>query len=249
MAAAIAALFFLPGYRMAAGCVIVVHVLLLICGVIAIRAQFFGRVFIKAGKDTRLIALTFDDGPDPLMTPDIVALLGRYDLKATFFIIAAKALRCPDVVRQCFDQGHTIACHDLRHSNTSNFRRTKQLLKDISESRKIIHAIIGKEPLLYRPPMGLMNSHVLRALKKLGMYCVGWSRKANESGNRKINAIKKIHALAGPGAVVLLHDVLPMPEYKEEILRQMEALFKSIHENKLNAIAVDELFKVIAYKE
>ena len=81
-----------------------------------------------------------------------------------------------------------------------------------------IKNIIGKKPLLYRPPVGLMNPHVPGVLKKFNMRCIGWSKSAGEAGNRRLAKINKISTLAGAGEVILLHDTLPNPEYKQASL-------------------------------
>jgi peptidoglycan/xylan/chitin deacetylase (PgdA/CDA1 family) len=219
-----------------------------VLGIKNIRMQFFGRAFCKPSSKTGTIALTFDDGPDPALTPDILGILKTHSIKATFFVIGYRAEKHPEIVRRCFDEGHTIACHDLKHSVFSNFRITRPLVSDISKAVTIIKNIIGKKPLLYRPPVGLMSPHTLKALKKLGMQCVGWSKSVKDAGNRWLNRVKQIHTLAIPDEVILLHDILPKPEYKDEILNQIENLCISINKRNLKTVGLDEMFGIKAYE-
>ncbi len=93
-----------------------------------------------------------------------------------------------------------------------------------------------------------MNPHTLTALKRLGMHCVGWSKSAKDAGNRRLNTIRRIGALAAPGEVILCHDCLPKPEYKQEILDQVEKLCINIKERNLGSARVEEMFEVEAYE-
>ena len=243
----ISSLFF-PQYRMPLFIVCILHLLLFIRGIVNIRSQFFCACFCRASKTSNKTALTFDDGPEPNLTIDILNILKKHSMKATFFVIGAKASRFPEIVKQCFDAGHTIACHDLTHTNFSNFRMSRALNRDISKAQHIINDIIGKKPILYRPPVGLMNPHVPGALKKLGMHCVGWSKKASDGGNRRIQGIIRIKTLSGAGEVILLHDSLPNPDYKESVLKQIDELCLSIKQLKLEAILVQDMFHIRAYE-
>lgn len=227
---------------------IVAHFPLFAIGIKNMRVQFFGKVHCRISSESNKIALTFDDGPDPNLTIDILNILKKYKIKATFFVVGIQAEKYAVILKQCFDAGHIIACHDLKHNIFSNFRTTAPLILDISKAREIISNAIGKKPLLYRPPVGLMNPHTLKTLNKLNMQCIGWSKSVNEAGNRRIDKIKRIKNLTGSGEVILLHDILPIPEYKQEILHQIEELCASIKAQKLEPVGIDELFGIQAYE-
>jgi len=216
-------------------------------GVACIRSGFFGKVYFRAFNEDRRIALTFDDGPDPALTPDVLDMLDCFGYKATFFVVGRNAEKYPDIVRRAHDAGHIVACHDLTHKNTSNFRMTDSAARDIGEAASIIEKIIGKKPLLYRPPAGLLNPHIIKALKRLGMSCIGWSERVRDSGNRRKNRIFLLYKMAKPGSVILLHDCLPVPDNKPVFLEQLEKLFISIREKGLNPVGLDEMFSIRAY--
>ena len=239
---------FLPFYRMLLYLLIAAHFPIFAIGIKNMRMQFFGKVYFHISKRSNKIAITFDDGPDPNLTHDIINVLKKHNIKATFFIIANQAEQHADIVKKCFDEGHTIACHDLKHSVFSNFRTTAPLLRDISKAQHVIERIIGRKPLLYRPPVGLMNPHVLKALHKLNMQCIGWSKSAGDAGNRRISKIYRINTLSGQGEVILLHDTLPNPKYKQEILNQLEKLCCSIKDQNLEAVSINEMFNIQAYE-
>ncbi len=243
-----AAFFALPQYRFGIAALLLCHFVILIIGIANIRSQFFGKVHFQGRNLDRRIALTFDDGPDPGLTGDILAMLDRYAMRATFFVIGRKVERFPQIVKRAYGAGHTIACHDMRHQWGSNFRMTGALVRDIGACRQIVEEVIGKRPRLYRPPMGLMNPHVPVALARLNMECVGWSARLGDAGNTKLEKLTPMAGLAGPGAVIMLHDCLPLPEYKFIFLEQLEKLLVTIREKGLQPVGVDELLGLEAYK-
>lgn len=247
LAITIGTFFCFPQYHILFWLIIIIHILIFAAGIKYISLQFFGRAFWKGNKASQTIALTFDDGPDPAITPDILDLLKKHSMKATFFIVGIKARKNQDIVSRAYNEGHTIACHDLTHSILSNFRITKPLIRDIAKAQGYTKSIIGKSPLLYRPPVGLMNPHVPKALMSLGIHCIGWNKSASEAGNRRLINIKKIHSLASPGAVILLHDIVPKKDYKLEILNQIEQLLINIKKQNLTTVPIGEMFNLKLY--
>ena len=217
-------------------------------GIKSIRLQFFGKIWYRSKVPTNTIALTFDDGPDPQLTGDILSILKKHAIKVTFFVIGNKAAKNPHLVKQCYDEGHTIACHDLTHSLLSNFRTTKPLIQDIHKTQGIIKNIIGKKPLLYRPPVGLTNPHTHKALQYLHMYCIGWSKSVKDRGNRRLSKIEQIYRLASPGKVILLHDALPWISYKQQILDQIDRLCLQVKKRQIEPVTVDVFFSLRPYE-
>lgn len=207
---------------------------------VASKRSFFGPVHTRLS-DSRCIALTFDDGPDPSLTPDVLDLLSRYDIHATFFVVARQAEKHPELVQRLLAQGHQLGCHDLHHSPYSNFRMDAAFVRELGEAREILRKIAGRVPYLYRPPVGLTNPHLFVALRRYGMACVCWNRSAVEAGNRRLDHIRRIGGLAEGGAIVLMHDVLPHPEYKAVFLEQLDALCCEISRRGLVPGRLDEL--------
>jgi peptidoglycan/xylan/chitin deacetylase (PgdA/CDA1 family) len=238
---------FLSGFNTVIGAILILHAVIFISGIFNIRAAFFCPVLYKRRTSAMQIALTFDDGPDPALTCDILDILNKNKIKATFFVIAKRAAANPEIVMRAMNEGHTIACHDLSHGIFSNFRTTGPLLRQLDRACSIIGQIIGKRPCLYRPPSGLTNPHYHSVLSRLGLTCVGWSKSGGDCGNRRKSGIMKIHSLASSGAVVLLHDALPRPEYKKIILDQLEILCENIMKQKLSPAGIDGMFGVEAY--
>jgi peptidoglycan/xylan/chitin deacetylase (PgdA/CDA1 family) len=242
------AFFLFPEFRVAIGVITGVLLMVFAWGVVRIRSNFFCKVYCSKPVENKKLCLTFDDGPDPGLTNDILDMLCRYNFTATFFAIGNKAANHPEIVKKAFDLGHTIACHDLTHSTVSNFRMSKALLRDISASQRIIEGIINKKPMLYRPPVGLMNPHIPGVLRQLDMRCIGWNKSVGDAGNRRQEKFSKLPKLAQPGNIILLHDCLPNPELKKEFLENLENLFRAIKEKGLQPVSIGKLLNVSEYQ-
>jgi peptidoglycan/xylan/chitin deacetylase (PgdA/CDA1 family) len=244
-----AAFYLLPNIRHLIWFLFIPYVAVFVWGIVDLRSQFFLKAYIRNKAEKAGLCLTFDDGPDPDLTNDILDLLSRFNAKATFFVVAENAQKHPECVKRAHSEGHFIACHDLSHSAFSNFRFSQTMINDITASRKIIENIIGKKPLLYRPPVGLANPHLGIALSRLSMYCIGWSRSVRDGGNRRRSRIGSISRLAKAGEVVMLHDCLPIPQYKKEFLAGLEKLLENIKAKGLLTLGIDDLFDIQAYEK
>jgi len=200
------------------------------CGVRFLSLNIFGKSVCRiknAEKNT--VYLTFDDGPNPDITPSVLELLEKYKQKATFFCIAEKARKNRDTVKKIIEAGHTIGSHDLYHRPTDNFRRTRQMTQEIGESARILEEISGLQIKFYRPPVGLSNPHLFVALKRLNLQCAGWSKSARDGKNRILSAIKNIPKLANAkdGDIILLHDDSPVKN-KKIFLENLEKLLSNL---------------------
>jgi peptidoglycan/xylan/chitin deacetylase (PgdA/CDA1 family) len=237
----------IPALRPLSSALLAAHGAVLGWGIASIQSCFFGPVLLRNPQQPDSIALTFDDGPDPTLTPLILKLLDEYGFCATFFVIGTRVQQHPQLVREAFNRGHTIGCHDWDHSPLSNVRTTAPLLRDIGRACSSIQEVIARRPLLYRPPVGLTNPHTHRALRALSMHCVGWSKSGRERGNRSRSGVARIGGLAAGGEMVLLHDSLPREELKREVLNALRELFDAIAARKLKTVTVAQLCGVNAY--
>jgi peptidoglycan/xylan/chitin deacetylase (PgdA/CDA1 family) len=228
--------------------VLLIHAAIFFNGIFNIRAGFFCRVLYKGSRKSSCVALTFDDGPDPDLTPEVLDILKKHNIKAAFFVIANRAACHPEIIIRACNEGHIIACHDLSHNILSNFRMGKSLLRNLNEACGIIEKIIGRKPHLYRPPSGFTNPHYAFALKKENLQCIGWNKRALDCGNRNKKGILRISGLSSSGDVILLHDRLPIPEYKGIILEQIDRLCINIRKHDLKAVTIDNLLKTKAYQ-
>jgi peptidoglycan/xylan/chitin deacetylase (PgdA/CDA1 family) len=223
------------------------HAVVLMRGIVSPRSGFFCTAWCEKPASSGDIALTFDDGPDPRLTEAVLEMLAARSMRATFFVIARRAAQHPDIVKRAAQQGHVIGCHDLHHSPLSNLRLERAARREIGQARDIIAEIIGARPLLYRPPVGLMNPEIARALTYHSLACVGWSASGGDCGNRSARGVDRIDSLARPGAVVLLHDALGRASLRDRFLARLERLLDSIERQALAPRTIDAFFGIPAY--
>lgn len=225
------------------------HIPVLAWGIASLKSGFFGTALVYAPHAATSLSLTFDDGPDPALTPQVLAILQECGFKGTFFLVGEKARKHPGLVHSILAGGHTVACHDLHHRWYSNLRRAQTMRKEVSLALEYIGDACGKTPRLYRPPVGLANPHLFPVLRALGLTCVGWSHQPGDRGNRSLRGIGSIANLAGPGRIILLHDSLPVPRYRDTILGELRGLCGAARTAGLSAVTVDTLFGIDPYAD
>jgi peptidoglycan/xylan/chitin deacetylase (PgdA/CDA1 family) len=168
------------------------------------------KVLLTSGKslssDNNSIYLTYDDGPDPDATPDLLDLLDKNSAKATFFVIGNLAEKHPDIVKDIFDRGHTVANHSYNHSKFSKLSLDEQL-KEIEQTNEALFNITGEHCKIFRPPQGFISISLLFALYKKGICTINWSRDSDDCRYSSEEVIKNIeNKPLCKDDIVLMHD-------------------------------------------
>lgn len=173
---------------------------------------FYLPIISRGTSGKKAVALTFDDGPDPLSTPSLLRLLLKREVKATFFVTGKKAVEHPELINEIILQGHSIGNHSHVHNNLAMFKSCKSIATEI-ECAQNVFSDFGVLPLAFRPPVGITGPRLRPALLKSGMYIVNFSCRGFDGGNRWIKRLsKKILERIRPDDIVLLHDSRPKNE-------------------------------------
>lgn len=153
------------------------------------------------------VALTFDDGPDPAITPRVLELLEGHGVRATFFCIAANAARHPALVREIVRRGHAVENHSNRHEHTFAFLMLGGLRRDLAAAQATIAGLAGQAPRFFRPPMGFRNPFLDPVLHEMGLKHVSWTRRGYDTNRRDPDEVATLllRGLAA-GDILLLHD-------------------------------------------
>lgn len=167
------------------------------------------RLFMTAGPPTsRSVALTFDDGPDPRHTPAVLDRLRALGVRATFFVVGARAEAHPELVARIAEEGHDVGHHSYSHSLPQE-TSAPTLIAEARRTSALLVRLTGKRPRLYRPPNGKLTPGKLVGLWALGQTVVLWNRDPKDFASEGVDPIRRWFAaepLAG-GDIVLLHDV------------------------------------------
>ena len=198
------------------------------------RIGFFAPVIYKGRAGGRAVALTFDDGPDPLSTPALLALLKAHRVPATFFVSGCKVARHPRLVEAILRHGHTIGNHSYTHDPLVYFKGKRALGKEIQDTQKALKPF-GVVPRVYRPPVGVVGPGLGQPLQDAGLRVVNFSCRAFDRGNKRIPGIAaRILARVRSGDIILLHDNLPLgASGRQAWIREMEILLKGLDRRRL----------------
>ena len=163
---------------------------------------------LKKFKMKRLL-LTFDDGPDEVLTPIVLNILDKFRARAVFFIIGKEALGNPDLVNHIYERGHIVANHTFSHG----YELSKNYIgyrHEVAEAQRVITDITGQSPKLFRPPCGVFNFITFAVSKKFNLRTILWS---NEGGEWTYNKMASAEEIANDlilsfcdRQIVLMHD-------------------------------------------
>ena len=194
-------------------------------------SNFYLPVVSRGSSGRKAVALTFDDGPDPQTTPELLRLLKKHRVTGTFFVNGRKADLYPQLINEILSHGHCVANHSFNHDVFMAFRSEQTVMRDIEAVQEVLSQH-GITPLAFRPPAGITSPRLRLVLQTKGMFTVNFSCRARDGGNRWLRHLsQKILRRVRPDDIVLLHDILPrstslLPLWVEEIDRILEGIRK-----------------------
>ena len=159
---------------------------------------------------TRTVALTFDDGPDPVYTPKLLDLLREKDVKATFFVVGKRAEKNPEIVHRAWAEGHLVGTHTWSHYPLFCFLMPRRLRAEIERGTESVRRSCGFAPRFFRSPVGLRHPLLALYLENAGLEYISWSIRTFDTftANSRVLA-RRILNKAAAGDIILLHDHLP----------------------------------------
>ena len=197
-----------------------------------------GYILWEIKTEEKVIALTFDDGPDQTYTTQILDLLAKYDAKATFFVIGERAEKFPDLIRKLDDEGHEIANHTYTHSHSIT---AENLEKELKKTNELIHDITGTYPLLYRPVGGSYNDRIINTAVENGYKVIMWSWHQDTKDWKRPgvnNIITTVLSGATPGNIVLFHDA---GGDRSQTVTALENILPALEQKGYKFVTVSEL--------
>ena len=170
--------------------------------------QVQGRILYNGNEHLQEIALTFDDGPDPYYTPQILDVLDQYRIQATFFCVGRQVEAYPQIVRQEYEAGHVVGNHSWAHPDLG-LLPASDILSELDRTSNAIQKVTGIQPRFFRPPYGSLSIHVLKQACHLEVTTVMWNagEEARDWSNPGVNfIIHRILGLVRDGSIILMHD-------------------------------------------
>ncbi|WP_211303718.1 polysaccharide deacetylase family protein [Pseudosporangium ferrugineum] len=159
-----------------------------------------------ARKGTKVVALTLDDGPDPAYTPQVLKILHKHHVTATFFVIGQTAAAHPDLLRSIVDGGHTVGTHTWSHANLRKLNAAK-VRTEIQRAVDTVASITGTVPHLFRAPYGNWSRTVFKECAALGQNSIAWDVDPRDWETPGSNHIRSaVLNQVGNRSIVLTHD-------------------------------------------
>lgn len=191
----------------------------------------------------KVIAITYDDGPHSSNSQAILDVL-KDRAKATFFCIGNKIPGNEALLKRMNDEGHLVGTHSYSHSNWFDLYSVKKMKKELKQSEDLIYEILRKKPLLFRPPYGVINPMLKKALGSFSYHIIGYSNRSLDTVTKDENkAIERLIRKLRPGDIVLLHDTVP---YAATLLKKF---LDRISDIGYIVIGLDELLNIQPYYE
>ncbi|MDO4727450.1 MAG: polysaccharide deacetylase family protein [Bacteroidota bacterium] len=214
---------------------LLIYVLIINIGVWNIRLNYFLKAVCRIETSSGVLSITFDDGPT-VFTPQILEVLEQYQAKATFFCIGKQIEKHPDIFRQIISKGHQVANHTYWHSNSFGFWTKEQVKEDIIRTDRLIKDFTNIDNVLFRPPFGVTNPHIAKALAVTKHLMVGWDVRSLDTVIKNENQIlERIMPRIRKGSIILLHDT------SEHTVKVLEQLLSNLNQLNLKSVTIDNL--------
>lgn len=194
--------------------------------------------------EEKVVALTFDDGPDPVSTPVLLEILGKHQAQATFFVLGERAQKYPQIILQMTSSGHEVANHSYTHSDFNKLNK-EQIREEIRQTNRIIAQLSGQTPVLFRPPGGFLSCEMVDLVAGEGMLVAYWTWQQDSKDWRRGKPATAIasHIVANiqPGQIIIMHDA---GENGLQTAKAVDILLSQLRQDGYRFVTMGELIRL-----
>lgn len=211
----------------------------------SLKVIFPKNVIVWRGKtNNKRIALTFDDGPNPERTLEILRILKEHNIKATFFLVGEQIMMAPNILEEIFKLGHLVGNHAYRHCHAKK-NNEKEFIRGINATQDLIRKTIGKAPIFFRPPHGELTLRILLHIIKNRMVTVLWSVDPKDFQFNNLDLfLKQFYSQKFiNGDILLLHDNSHL------MVRALPKIINFLKKNGFEFVTVSALLNKVEYHE
>ncbi|WP_295118299.1 polysaccharide deacetylase family protein [uncultured Chitinophaga sp.] len=211
-------------------------------GATDISLSFFTPVLNKGVTRDKVVAISFDDGPAEAYTPEILDILQQHQVPAAFFCIGYRAAENPELLKRLHAEGHVIGNHSNSHHFWFDLFTPAKMLYDMRLADAAIENAIGLQPKLFRPPYGVTNPSLAKAIRQGGYTTVGWSIRSLDTVLKKEDELlRRVLYKVNPGDVFLFHDTCRIT------VQILPELIKTLRDKGFSIVRIDKMLNIPAY--
>ncbi|MDO9212405.1 MAG: polysaccharide deacetylase family protein [Methylococcales bacterium] len=220
-----------------------IYLACIIYGSSVIQANFFAPAYCSADTTEKIIALSFDDGPHPEYTPQVLALLAQYNATATFFVIGKDIHGNETLLKQMLAEGHSIGNHSYSHSFFIDFKNVQGFKDELNQTSDLVFNIIGKRMTLFRPPYGVTTPNLAKAAKLLDYRIIGWNIRSLDTTKDSVEVItRRVQSQIKSGAIILLHDT------SHKTIQVLERTLNFAQQQGYKIVGIENMLEIEAYQ-
>lgn len=221
--------------------IVLIYLHVLILGAIKIQWNFFVPSLHNNPARPGEVALTFDDGP-AAATAEILDILKREQVPVAFFSIGKNARAHPEIVGRWAAEGHLVGNHSYDHGFNFDWKSAAAMKDEIDQTNTVLRSLTGQQPLLFRPPYGVTNPNLARAIRSSGMQSIGWNiRSFDTTAKSPEQLLERILKRIQGGDIILLHDSMAITA------QILTPLIAAARQKGFTFVRVDQLLQIKAY--
>jgi peptidoglycan/xylan/chitin deacetylase (PgdA/CDA1 family) len=220
-----------------------IYLTFIIYGSSVIQANFFAPVYCSAQTAEKIIALSFDDGPNAIYTPQVLALLAQYNATATFFVIGKHIHGNESLLKQIHTDGHSIGNHSYSHAFFIDFKNVQGFKDELNQTAELVFNVIGKKMKLFRPPYGVTTPNLAKATKLLDYRLIGWNIRSLDTTKDTVEVItQRVQTQIQSGAIILLHDT------SHKTVQVLERTLSYAQQQGYKIVSIEQLLNLNPYE-
>ncbi|WP_176330227.1 polysaccharide deacetylase family protein [Oceanobacillus rekensis] len=209
-----------------------------------LQREYPNIIVLRGSLDENRVALTFDDGPDIRFTPQVLDVLNKYQVNATFFQMGARAAEHTDIVRRVHAEGHAIGNHSYWHPNLTE-ENLGRIQWEVTSTEETLEQILGFRPRLFRPPYGALNREIAELLGEMGNTVVLWNVDSLDWKQLGTDVIADITlANTTPGSIILMHDGGDWTMDLSGTVNALDEIIPRLQQEGMEFVTIPELINV-----
>ena len=224
---------------------------LLVLGSVFPKMNFYVRSLTRGPAEYGVVAFTFDDGPDPRVTPPLLTLLREHRIEAGFFVVGRDVETHPELLRAIDGGGHAVGVHAYQRSAGWALRPLREIQDELERTLGVVQSVLGRRPRLLRLPFGMTRPGLDRVLHALGLHCIAWDTRALEGFHPTPERIAAhLTREARNGSIILLPQRFEDASFHaEQVLETVRLTAEGLRGRGFRFVRLDILLDLHAYAE